>query len=337
VKRTLTFLVPLVVSLLGAGWGAAAAGTQDDKGLVVLSQAGLENEWRTVMTQDMEKTFNDAGYDFAWTNAESDPAKQLADVEDLLARQPELLILAPVEFEPLAPVADMAEDAGVPLMVVDRAIPGEPGTGTWIALLTIDFVETGRLVATDVVDELTKKNGEPRGRLLHVTGNQGASPVIDEQKGLDEVFANYPNIEIVASCDGRYSREPGRTCTEDLLQRFPEGEIDGIIFDSDDMALGGLQAIEAAGRTELLNFIWGKDATLPGLQALRDNKITYTVSTPNHFGAMTLQVYEQSKAGEEVEPLQYIPKEIYDNDTPEDATKVQTRIEEMEQQGIGCC
>jgi len=149
--------------------------------------------------------------------------------------------------------------------------------------------------------------------------------------------ADYPSIEIVATCDGRYSREPGRTCTEDLLQRFPAGEIDGVIYDNDDMALGGIQAIEAAGRAELLNHVWAKDATLPGLQALRDNKITFTVSTPNHFGPLTLEVYGQWKAGQEVEPLQFIPKEVYDNDTPEDLEKVEARIEEMEQLGFGCC
>src|SRR5690606_19714674 len=93
------------------------------KGLVVFSQAGMENEWRVMNTKNMEKTFKDAGYDFVWTNADSDPAKQLADIEDLLARQPALLIVAPIEYEPLAPVPDMAKEANVPLIVVDRALP----------------------------------------------------------------------------------------------------------------------------------------------------------------------------------------------------------------------
>ena len=86
--------------------------------------------------------------------------------------------------------------------------------------------------------ELTKKNGSPKGNLLHVTGNSGASPVIDEQTGLNNVFSKYPNIKSVATCDGLYSREPGRKCTEDLLQAFGKGKIDGIIFDNDDMMIG---------------------------------------------------------------------------------------------------
>ena len=89
-----------------------------DKGLVVFSQAGMENEWRAMNTKEMEKAFKDAGYEFVWTNANSDPAKQLADIEDLLARKPALLVVAPIEYEPLAPVPQMAEEAGVPLIVV---------------------------------------------------------------------------------------------------------------------------------------------------------------------------------------------------------------------------
>jgi ribose transport system substrate-binding protein len=308
------------------------------KGLVVYSQAGMENEWRVMNTQEMEKAFKDAGYDFVWTNANSDPAKQLADIEDLLARQPALLVVAPIEYEPLAPVPDMAADAGIPLMVVDRALPGNPGEGQWIALLTTDFVDTGAQVGKDVVEELTKKNGGPKGRLLHVSGNKGASPVVDEQTGLDSVFKDYPDITWAATCDGLYSREPGRKCTEDLLQAFPAGEIDGIVFDNDDMMIGGIQAIKAAGRTELLGYLWGKDGTADGLQTLLDGDATFTVQTPPFFGADTVKVFEAFKAGQAVEPkTQYVPKETFDNDTDEQKARLTQRIEELKALGVGCC
>lgn len=311
---------------------------QDDKGLVVFSQAGMENEWRVMNTQEMERAFTEAGYEFVWTNANSDPAKQLSDIEDLLARAPQLLVVAPIEFEPLAPVPGMADEAEVPLIVVDRALPGTPGEGQWLALLTTDFVDTGEQVARDVVEELEAKNGAPAGRLLHVTGNQGASPVVDMQTGLDNVFGEYPDIEFAASCDGLYSREPGRQCTEDLLQAFPAGEIDGIVFDNDDMMIGGIQAIKAAGREELLGNLWGKDGTIDGLQALLDGDATFTVQTPPFFGANTVETFEAFNAGETIEPtVQYVPKETFDNDTDEQIARVQERIEELQEMGVGCC
>jgi len=308
------------------------------KGLVAFSQAGMENEWRVMNTREMEEAFKAAGYDFVWTNANSDPAKQLTDIGQLLARKPVLLVVAPIEFEPLAPVPQMAEEADVPLIVVDRALPGEPGTGKWIALVTTNFVDTGEQVARDVVEELTKKNGAPKGNLLHVTGNSGASPVIDEQTGLDNVFKKYPDIKIVGTCDGLYSREPGRKCTEDLLQAFGKGKVDGIIFDNDDMMIGGIQAIKAAGRDELLGWVWGKDGTVDGLTALLNGEAQSTVQTPPFFGASTVKIFEDFKAGKTIEPkVQYVPKETFDADTDEQKARVKARIEELRKMGVGCC
>lgn len=311
---------------------------ETSKGLIAFSQAGMENEWRAMNTQEMEQAVIDAGYDFVWTNADSDPSKQLADVESLLAQNPVLLVIAPLEYEALAPVPQMAEEAGVPLIVVDRALKGEPGTGNYLVLLTTDFVDTGHQVARDVVEELTEKYGEPRGKLLHVQGTKGASPVIDQEKGMLEVFAEYPDIEIVATCDGQYSREPGRKCTEDLLQAFPAGSIDGILFDSDDMAVGGIQAIQAAGRDELKGWLWGKDGIVDGLQAMIDDWITFSVQTPPFFGVSTMEKWEKHLKGESLgDPVQYVPKESFDNDTPEQIERLKERIKELEELGVGCC
>jgi len=309
-----------------------------DKGLVAYSQAGMENEWRVLNTKNMEKAFKDAGYQFVWTNANANPAKQLSDIEDLLARKPALLVVAPIEYEPLAPVPDMAKDAGVPLIVVDRALPGAPGQGKWLALLTTDFVDTGEQVARDVVKDMTKKDAEPKGRLLHITGNKGASPVVDMQKGLDKVFKDSPGIQWAASCDGLHSREPGRKCTEDLLQAFPAGKIDGIVYDNDDMMIGGIQAIKAAGRRELLGYLWGKDGTVAGLQAMLDGDATFSVQTPPFFGSQTLEVFEAYKSGKTIEPkVQYVPKETFNNDTDAQKARLGTRIKELKAMGVGCC
>lgn len=308
------------------------------KGLVAYAQAGMENEWRAMNTKEMEKAVKAAGYDFVWTNANSDPAKQLADVESLLAQKPVLLAIAPLEYEALSPVPGMAEKAGVPLIVVDRALKGDPGKGNYLVLLTTDFVDTGRQVANDVVTKLTKKNGAPKGKLLHIMGTKGASPVIDEEKGILEVFAKYPDIQIVDTCDGQYSREPGRKCTEDKLQAFPKGTIDGIIFDSDDMAVGGIQAIKAAGRDELKGWLWGKDGIVDGLQAMIDGWMTFSVQTPPFFGASTMQKWEAHLKGESLgDPVQYVPKETFNTDTPAHIERLKQRIQELKDMGVGCC
>ena len=84
--------------------------------------------------------------------------------------------------------ARVADAVGVPLIVVDRNLPGKAGENGWISVITTDFKDSGIRVANDVVEKLKAKYGSAKGKILHVTGNVGASPVIDEQKGIEEVF-----------------------------------------------------------------------------------------------------------------------------------------------------
>ncbi len=316
---------------------AAAPAFAQSKGLVAFSQAEMTNEWRVMDSKDMEASWKAAGYDYVWTNAESDPAKQLADVEDLLARKPSVLIVAPIEYEALAPVPGLAQKAGVPLLVVDRNLPGQAGKDGWISVITTDFKESGIRVANDVVDQLTKKNGAAKGTVLHITGNVGASPVIDEGKGIDEVFAKTPDIKIASSCDSGNSREGGRKCMEDMLQAFAAGSVDAIIADNDDAALGAIAALKAANRNELLGWVWGKDGTVDGLQAILDGDLVMSVQTPPFFGKSSVQAFEDFKAGKPVEPLVFVPKETFDAHTPDHKARVEARIQELKALGVGCC
>jgi ABC-type sugar transport system substrate-binding protein len=332
-------LLSLVVVGCGRGDSAQAGGDGSGDGscTVAFSQESLGFEWMVENSRDMKAAVEDAGCEFIQADAEGDPAKQLQDVRDLLSRQPDLLVVRPVTFEPLAPVPGLAEEAGVPLIVVDRALPGTPGEGQYKAFLTIDFVETGQLVAESVVKGLTEKNGSPTGRVVHITGTSGASPVLDEQEGIDQVLADNPGIEEVAQCDGNYSREPGRQCMEDLLQRFGPGEIDGVIADNDEMALGAIAAIRAAGRNELLGWIWGKDAQRTGLQAILDGEMRMTISTPPQFGELTMQTWQDVQDGSLEETTQLLPKTVYEADSDEAKQAIQERIDELTELGIDCC
>ena len=343
-RRTLAVVVVGLVTLVAGcgrggseGGGDAGAGAGAESCTVAYSQGSLSGEWRAENSREMKASVEKAGCTFIQASANDDVAKQLQDVNDLLARKPDLLVVAPVQFEPLAPVPGLAEKAGIPLIVVDRALPGEPGTGQWKAFITIDFVETGVKVGESIVKGLTKKNGAPKGNLIHITGTTGASPVIDEQKGIDQVLAKYPDIKIVGSCDGKYAGEPGRKCGEDLLQRFGKGQIDGLIADNDESGLGAIQAIKAAGRTELFPWIWGKDAQRTGLEAMLAGEMYYTISTPPQFGEITMQTWQKVKDGTLTETTILLPKVEYQIDEPGAKEKIQKRIDELNALGINCC
>jgi ribose transport system substrate-binding protein len=333
-SRILKFAAALGVATVALG---AAPVFAQSKGLVAFSQAEMTNEWRVMNSKEMEESWKAAGYDYVWTNAESDPAKQLADVEDLLARKPDVLIIAPIEYEALAPVPELAKAAGVPLLVVDRNLPGTPGAdGNWISVITTDFVDSGIRAAKDVVAQLEAKKGGAKGTWLHITGNLGASPVIDQGKGMEQTFAAYPDIKLLSSCDSGNSREGGRKCMEDMLAAFPSG-VDVVVADNDSAALGAIDAIKAAGRTELLGWVWGKDGTVEGLEAILAGDLVQSVQTPPFFGKDSIKAFEDFKAGKPVEPLVFVPKETFDAHTPENRARVEARIAELKALGVGCC
>ncbi|GAA4717827.1 ribose transport system substrate-binding protein [Promicromonospora umidemergens] len=304
---------------------------------VAYSQGSLSGEWRVENSRDMQEQVEAAGCTFIQASANDDVAKQLQDVNDLLARKPDLLVVAPVQYEPLAPVPGLADAAGVPLIVVDRELPGTPGEGQYEALITIDFVESGRKVAESIVAGLTEKNGAPKGRIVHITGTTGSSPVIDMQEGIDEVLADNPGIEIAGSCDGLYAAEPGRKCMEDLLQRFDAGTIDGVVADNDESALGAIQAIKAADRTELFPWVWGKDAQRTGLEAMLAGEMYYTISTPPQYGAITMETWRAAQEGTLEDTKILLPKTEYQIGTKDATEQIKARIEELRAQNLNCC
>jgi len=333
---------------LSAFVGSAGHALAQEKGLIAFSQSALENEWRVLNSQDMQRAAEEAGYEFITTNANGDPAQQLADIETLLARGPDLLVVAPVEFEPLAPVPDLAARAGVPLIVIDRAIPGEPGVGDWISLIEVDFTDHGVQIGEEIVADMILKHGEPRGRILHITGITGASTEINMTEGMMNVLDQYPDIEVVASCDGRYQEEPGRTCMENFLQRFPAGEVDGVICGNDYECFGAIAAMETAGRMEMLGAIWSQGGAKRALEYMVrpieddtnpfDTWYSISVQTPPNYGDTTIATFEAWQADPgSVESRVALPKETFDNDTEAQLQRTADRIVELEELGVGCC
>ena len=100
--------------------------------------------------------------------------------------------------------------------------------------------------------------------MVHVQGMAGASPVIDANKGWDEVMAKYPEIKTVAVADAGFTTEGGMKVMEDFLQRFPKGQIDAVRTDYSAMTMGALQAIKNAGRTRAARLRDGRRRPLPG-------------------------------------------------------------------------
>jgi ABC-type sugar transport system substrate-binding protein len=218
-------------------------------------------------------------------------------------------------------------------MVVDRTIPTQPGTCTYIAEFAWNWVTVGQQIADSVVNWATAKHGG-NVNLVHISGIASASPTIDVETGETQIFGAHPGIKVIATCDGQYQRDGGRTCMEDLLQRFPAGQIDGVLTDNDDMGLGALDAIQAAGRTELVGPIWAHDATLPFLQEIIDGTTYMSVRRPIGAGQQIINTFQAYKAGQKVTPITFVPTTPYEASTPAGKAAVLARIQDLIKLGL---
>lgn len=295
--------------------------SKDDEIVIAFAQGELVNAWRVTNQKDMENWAEELGVKLISTDANQDSSKQLTDLQSLLSQQPDVLIIAPIEARALVPAVEMANKANVPLIVIDRTIDAEPGEGMYKTEITQSHVIAGNILAEKTVELLTEKYGEPRGNVVHVQGMAGASPVIDANQGWDEVMANYPNIKEVATSDAGFTKAGGLQVMEDFLQRFPKGEIDVVRSDYSDMTMGALQAIENAGRDELLGYVVGQGGHYAAIEAVISGKIALEAQTPPYFGEITIKSALDIINGKDVPERKQVDIKLFDKNDIEFAKK----------------
>jgi len=218
---------------------------------VGFAQTESNNPWRLAQTQSMKDEAAKRGWQLVYTDANSSAAKQVADVDSMIAQHVDVIFLSPREEKPLIPAVMKAKKAGIPLFLIDRGVdPTLAKAGRdYVSFIGSDFVEEGRRAA----EWLVKQTGGT-AKIIELQGTSGSSPANDRKKGFMEVIAKSPGMQIVASQDGDFTRDKGRQVMETLLQAHPEAT--AVFAHNDEMALGAITALEAAGRHP------GKDITL---------------------------------------------------------------------------
>ncbi len=319
--KTTGILMLVVIILAACAPAATPAPTTAPKAetLIAYSQAELVNAWRVTNQKDMEEQAKAAGVKLVSIDANQDASKQLADVENMLAQKPACLIVSPLESKASNPVVQLATEAKVPLVIIDRTIEAKPGDGFYKTEITQSHVLSGKLLAEKTVELLTKKNGSAKGSVVHVQGLAGASPVIDANKGWDEVMAKYPDIKVVATSDAGFTKDGGMKVMEDFLQRFPAGEIDVVRSDYSDMTMGAIEAIKNAGRTELLGFVVGEGGHYKTIEAVVAGEIARETQTPPYFGEKAVASCLDILSGKTVAAQQQVDIKVFDADKKDEA------------------
>jgi inositol transport system substrate-binding protein len=201
-------------------------------------------------------------------DGQSNSAKQTADIEAAIAGGAQGIILAPNDVNALAPAVDEVIKAGVPIVTLDRRVDH---TSVAVAHVGADNVAGGRIMAHWVIDSF------PIGaRILLITGQLGSSPAIDRTRGIKEALAAAGSkYQIVAEQSATWKREQGLTVTQNVLTSLGGQSLQAIVSESDEMALGALEALRSSGVSGVK--VIGFDATPEALKLVRSGDMAATV------------------------------------------------------------
>jgi inositol transport system substrate-binding protein len=211
-------------------------------------------------------------------DGQSNSAKQTADIEAAIAAGAQGIILAPNDVNALAPAVEDVIKAGIPIVTLDRRVDN---TSVKVPHVGADNVAGGRIMGQWVIDSFA--NG---ARILLITGQLGSSPSIDRTRGIKETLgAAGPKYQIVAEQTGTWKREQGLIVTQNVLTSLGSQSLQAIVAESDDMALGALEALRSSGVSGVK--VIGFDAIPEALKLVRSGEMAATVDQSPKAQAQT--------------------------------------------------
>jgi ABC-type sugar transport system substrate-binding protein len=280
---------------------------------VAFSQNASNNPWRLAETASMKDEAQKQGIQLTVTDANNDQAKQIADIQGLIAQKPDALFIAPIT-EQIANVVKDAGAAGIPVFLLDRDVDHSvavPGTD-FVTVIQSDFIQEGKRAAVQMA-----KATNGKAQIIELEGTTGASPAIDRKKGFDDAIKDCSGMKVVVSQDADFTRATGQQVAETLLQSHPEAT--AIYAHNDEMALGAIAAIKAIGKTPGKDIqVVSVDGEKDGLKAVAAGDLYATVECSPRFGPLAFQTMMDYAGGKPVPTLIVNADQLFTKDNAAD-------------------
>lgn len=259
-KRFLVLMFAFVVIGL-AGCSQSGSGSNSDEVVLGLALPSATHGWMGALIQNAEdqaKALVEEGVidDYIFTTADS-PSAQVNNVEDLIAQGVNAIVMLPLESEALSPVALKIKEANIPLVIVDRELTNDAAT------VVVKGDNTG--IGTNAGKYFIEQLGGS-GKIVEIAG-PSSSVTQQRSDGFREAIAG-SNIEIIASQSGDFSTETSLRVMENILTAQPN--IDAVYTQDDGMALGVIQAIKEANRTDI-KFVTGAGGSKEVYQIIQED------------------------------------------------------------------
>jgi len=264
------------------------------KDLVVgFAQIGAESEWRNAETASIQETAKELGVTLKFSDAQQKQENQIKALRSFIAEKVDVIGIPPVVETGWETVFQEAKDAGIPIILIDRraAVPED----LYVTFIGSDFVEEGRRAARTLA-----KIVDGKANIVELVGTVGSGPANDRAKGFREALEEFPDMKIIDSQSGDFTRDGGKKVMEAFLKKHGTN-ITAVYGHNDDMALGAIQAIEEAGLKPGQDIkIVSIDAVRGAFEAMIEGKLNATIECNPLLGPQFFETALKVVNGEEV-------------------------------------
>lgn len=210
---------------------------------VGFSQIGSESGWRAAETSVAKEQAKQRGITLKIADAQQKQENQIKAVRSFIAQDVDAIFIAPVVQTGWEPVLEEAKDAEIPVFLLDRNITAKDQS-LYMSVVTADNVYEGKVAGEWLVKEMAGK----ACNVVELQGTVGASVALDRKKGFADAIASTPNIKIIRTQSGDFTRSKGKEVMESFIKAEDRGKnICAVYAHNDDMAIGAIQAIKEAG------------------------------------------------------------------------------------------
>lgn len=287
----LVWFVVVVLFLFGTAVFAA-----EDKVVIGYSVQDLGNQYWQMVAQGIKDRAAEIGnVDVIVLDARTDPAKQLAQVEDLIQQKVDVILLSPWDPDPGGSCVEVANEAGMPVIVLDVGV----NSGKIETFVVSDNLKGGEMAGEFIAEKIGYQ-----GKVAHIQCQLGYVIPALRGEGFTKVMQKY-GIEIVAKQPADSQRAKGMTVMENFIQAHPD--LDAVFCENDEMALGALEAVKAAGLEDQI-IVVGFDAIPDALCSIKNGELAATVAQqPYEMGKMGVDYALKVLQGEKLPEVVYVP------------------------------
>lgn len=274
----------------------AVSGVALAQDTIALAISTLDNPFFVSLKDGAQKKADELGYKLVVLDSQNDPAKELANVEDLMVHGAKVLLINPTDSEAVVNAVAMANRNKVPVITLDRGA----AKGNVVTHIASDNVAGGKMAG----DFIAQKLGD-NAKVIQLEGIAGTSAARERGEGFKQAIEAH-KFDVLASQPADFDRTKGLNVMENLLAS--KGSVQAVFAQNDEMALGALRAISAANKKVV---VVGFDGTDDGVKAVKSGKMAATIAQqPELIGSLGVENADKVIKGQAVEAKIPVPLKV---------------------------